>query len=115
MGWFRRFQVHWAAKQYARRLGPALARAYGHSEFYSPGQIRAATAKLGLNPRYLMFGYAGFLPEAEYISAALEMPVGLPYVEARELFERLRPASLFSASSNPETSIKIEGVGYSDR
>jgi hypothetical protein len=105
MGWFRRFRLHRAAKQYARKLGPQLARAYGPSEHYSAPQVRAAVAKLGLNPIYIALGYAAFLPEDLFAALMSDMPLYIPYREAREIYEWFRPAALFSASSNPETSI----------
>ena len=114
MAWFRRWQMRRAAKQYAGRLGSHLARAYGPSEFYSAGQIRAAVAKLGLNPRFIALGYAAFLTENEYPLVAAGAPFFLSNGEARTLFERYRLPNLFSASSNPETSITIVGVGSSD-
>src|SRR5438552_3650777 len=114
MGWFRQFRVHRAAKQYARKLGPQLARAYGPSEFYSPGQIRTAIAKLGLNPKYIALGYASFLPEDACAALAADMPLRITYREARALFDRFRPPSLFSASANPETSINLVQAGVSD-
>ena len=79
MGWFRRFWLHRAAKQYARKLGSQLARAYGPSEHYSAPQIRAAVAKLGLNPKYIALGYAGFLPEDAFAAIVADMPSRIPY------------------------------------
>src|SRR4051812_18976580 len=104
MGWFRRWWMRRAAKQYAHRLGPQLARAYGPSEFYSPAQIEAGIAKLGLNPQFIAIGYAGFLPSENYSRAAAQAPIYIEYGEARELFERFQPANLFSASANPKAT-----------
>ena len=114
VGWLRRSQMRRAAKQYARRLGPHLRRAYGASEHYKAPQIRASVTRLGLNSRFIAIGYAAFLLEEDFAFLASDMPVYIPYREARNLFERFRPPALFSASGNPETSIKTEGVGYSD-
>lgn len=114
MGWFRRWRMRRAAKQYARRLGPYLQHAYGASDCYSPAQIRTSVRKLGLNPGFIALGYAGFVPGDQYALAANDAPVWIPYAEAHGVFEQFRPPVLFSASGNPETSIKIVGVGYSD-
>ena len=113
-GWLYRWRLRRAAKQYARRLGPQLQRAYGASEHYSAGQIRASVAKLGLKPKFIALGYAAYLPEQEYRTEAGSAPITIPYAVALDLFERYRPQSLFSATANPETTIKIVGVGYSD-
>jgi hypothetical protein len=114
MGWFRRFWRHRAAKQYARKLGPQLARAYGPSEHYSAPQIRTAVAKLGLNRKYIALGYAGCLPEDAFAAVVADMPSRIPYQAARDLFDRFRPPALFSASANPEMSINLVQAGVSD-
>jgi hypothetical protein len=114
MGRFRRFWLHRAAKRYARELGPQLARAYGPSDHYSAPQIRAAIGKLGLNPKYLALGYAGFLLEDAFAELAVDMPLHIPYREVRALFDRFRPAALFSASANPEMSVNFSQAGVSD-
>jgi hypothetical protein len=114
MGWFRRFWLHRAAKQYARKLGSQLARAYGPSEHYSAPQIRAAIGRLGLNPKYLALGYASFVREDVFAELAVDMPLQIPYREARALFDRFLPPALFSASANPEMSVKLSQAGVSD-
>src|SRR5437764_13828207 len=113
MGWFRRFWLQRVAKQYARKLGPQLAKAYGPSEHYSAPQIHAAVAKLGLNPKYIALGLAGFLLEDAFAERAVDMPLHIPYREARALFDRFRPAALFSGSANPEASNFVAyGAGH---
>ena len=109
MGWFCGFRLRRAAKQYARRLGPHLARAYGPSEFYSPGQIRAAVAKTGLNPNFIFLGYAAFLPEHEFGTTASAVPVSTAYQEARELVQRFQPPRLFQAPHYDESGIGLLG------
>ena len=99
MGWFQRWQMRRAAKQYAHRLGPHLRHAYGASEHYSVGQIRAGVGQLGLKPKFIVFGYAACLREAEYYAAASMAPLHLPFEEARELFERFRPSRLVGSAS----------------
>src|SRR5947207_6163984 len=112
MGWFRRWQMRRAAKQYAGRLGSHLARAYGPSEFYSPGQIRTAVAKLGLNPKFIALGYAAFLPEEDFCAVADALPISISYQHARDLFERFRPPHLFESAIYHESGFGI--VGGSD-
>jgi hypothetical protein len=114
MGWLRQLQIRRAAKQYARRLPPQLARAYGSSESYSRAQVQAASAKLGLNPKYIALGYAAFLPEETFSALTADMAIYISYREAREVFHRFRPRALFSVSGNPETSINITQAGISD-
>jgi hypothetical protein len=109
MGLLRRLQIRRAAKRYTRRLGPHLARAYGPSEFYSPGQIRAAVTKLGLSPKFIILGYAAFLPEDGFSAAAAAVPVYIPYQDARAVFERFRPPSLFEAPHYYESGIGLLG------
>ena len=102
-----------AAKQYARRLGPQLARAYGLSEFYSPAQIQAGVGKLALDRRFIAIGYGGFLVQDDYARAISNAPIVIEYPKAREMFERFRPANLFSASANPEASNFVHyGAGH---
>jgi hypothetical protein len=78
MDLLRRWRLRRAAKQYARRLGPHLRRAYGAAEYYTAPQIRAAVPKLGLKSRYIVLGYAAFLSDEEFASRANEMPISSP-------------------------------------
>ena len=103
MGWLRRWQLRRAARQYARRLGPHLQRAYGAAEHYTAPQIRASVSKLGLNTQFTAIGYAAFLTEDTFASLGAEMPVYIPYDEARELVARFRPTHLIGASSYYES------------
>jgi hypothetical protein len=41
-----------------------------------------------LDPKYIVFAYAAFLPEAEFEARSSEMTVRLPYREARDMFAR---------------------------
>lgn len=107
--WVRGWRMRRAAKQYAQRLRPHLQRAYGASEHYSAGQIRTSVGKLGLNPKFIALGYAAFLPEAEYDGVVSTTPIEIPYPDARELYERFRPARLNGRSSYYESGIGIVG------
>jgi hypothetical protein len=109
MKWLRESRMRRAAKQYARRLGPHLQHAYGASEHYTQAQIRTAVSKLGLDSRFIAFGYAAFLPEAEYEAAASMAPLRIPFAEAHELFERFRPTRLAGSASFHESGIGMQG------
>ncbi|HEX3954619.1 MAG TPA: DUF6559 family protein [Stellaceae bacterium] len=99
-----------AAKQYARRLGQHLQRAYGASEHYSAPQIRVAVGKLGLDAKYIAFGYAPFLVEDQYASLVAEAAaIFIPYGEARELFMRFRRRNVGGASDFYESGIGMTG------
>src|ERR1044071_3597567 len=119
MGWLHRLRLHRAAKRYARRLGPYLARAYGPSEFYTPAQIRAAVAKTGLNPNFIILGYAGFLPEEGFAAVAGGAPIYIPYQDARDLVQRFLPPRLFQAPHYYESGIGLlggsEASGHGER
>ena len=113
MGWLHRLRLRRAAKRYARHLGPHLSRAYGLSEFYTPDQIRAAVAKTGLNPKFIVLGYASFSPEEGFAAVASGAPIYIPYQDARDLVQRFRPANLFSASANAKASNFVHyGAGH---
>ena len=86
MGLFLKFWVRRAAKRYARRLPDALAEGWGVSETYTPPQIRVTVQKLRLDPKFIALGFAAFLTEEEYLAIAAEMPVCLPYDQARSMF-----------------------------
>lgn len=60
--------LRFAAKKYARRLGPQLIRDYGASETYNEAQIRAAVRRLRLPQHYIKLGFSVFLPESEFIN-----------------------------------------------
>ena len=67
-------------------------------------KIRAAVAKTGLNPKFIVLGYAAFLPEEGFVAVASGAPIYIPYQDARDLVQRFRPANLLSASANAEAS-----------
>lgn len=101
MGLFRNWSRDRAAKRYARELPGRLVRSYGASERYTLAQIRAAVSNLNLDPRFIAFAYAAFVPEEDFISLGAEMPVPIAYNKARILLARYRPHGLTSASGEP--------------
>ena len=87
-----KIRVRSAAKRYASRLGQSLARSFGGSSTYTPRQIQRGVADCALDPKYIVFAYAAFLPKAEFEVRLSEMPIKLPYLEARDLYLRYVPA-----------------------
>ena len=104
-----RLRLRRSAKRYARKLGPALNKAYGPSDTYTPGQIRTAISKLGLSPEYSALGYATFLSEEDYAHVAGNMPISIPYDEARQLVDRYRSSGRSSASHFYESGLGMSG------
>ena len=102
MGWLRTWRVNRAAKQYALRLPRRLKEGWGFSEYYTPGQIKAAVKKLGLNADFICLGYAAFLPEEQFDQIRADMPVLLSYQDARAAFDRYFRLDMWSAAWEPE-------------
>jgi hypothetical protein len=103
--WYRRFQVRRAAKRYARLLAPHLLKAYGAAEHYTVPQVVTSVAKLGLDRQFLVLGCAAHLSEEAFLSIADQLPVYLPYEEARRLVAGFRQPNLSSASGSPEQGL----------
>ena len=82
---YRRWRLRRAARAYHDRLGPWLERRHGASSTYSPAQIEEAVAELGLDARYIVFGYAAFLDEKTFAALTPQMPQPLPFYDARTL------------------------------
>ncbi len=66
LSWFENYRRRRAAKRYARRLPPRLAKDYGRSEFYTKAQIDTAIKNLGLESKYVAIAYGGCLPKEEF-------------------------------------------------
>jgi hypothetical protein len=102
---FHAMRMRSAAKRYAERLGPSLNRSFGWNSTYTPKQIQRGISDCTLDPRYIVFAYAAFLPEAEFDMRVSDMPIKLPYREARDLyfrFVRAKPGLTFGG---------VQGVG----
>jgi hypothetical protein len=98
LDWLKRSR---AAKRYARELPMQLVRSYGGgSGHYTPAQIRKAVEKLRLDNRFIVFGYAAFLSEEAFGNIVVEMPVAIPYNDARALLARYKPSVPHSVSSS---------------
>jgi hypothetical protein len=90
--------IRLAARRYAARLGPQLAKGWGASEFYTPQQIRAAAQRAKLPVRYLMIGYATFLRRDEFASV-VDGASAHDYEGLRALYRRYRPSDASDAFS----------------
>ena len=101
MGCLRNWRINHAAKLYALGLPKQLKDGWGFSEHYTPGQIRTAVKKLGLNANFIALGYAAFLPADEYNRLRSEMPIAISYDEARSAFVRYFPIHLWTKSWEP--------------
>jgi hypothetical protein len=84
--WLRNRRLRAAARDYARRLPPALRKDYGASETYTWQQIRASATREKLPLDYIAFGYAAFMDEAAF--AALHAPAfPLTYQDMRAMLQ----------------------------
>lgn len=98
------------ARRYARRLTPRLAKDYGSSEFYTKAQIDTAIENLGLESKFVAIAYGGFLREEEFGQWVHEMPIPMPYVEARTRILRHKPIKLQSRTGgNPDRNYQVGG------
>ena len=59
LSWFENYRRKRAAKRYARRLTPRLAKDYGRSEFYTKAQIDTVIKNLGLESKFVAIAYGG--------------------------------------------------------
>lgn len=85
MGLLTDWRQRRAAKAYAGRLGPWLARSFGAATAYTAAQIRRGVEVLRLDVNYVAFGYAAFLTSKDYNQLAPRLPVPLSYGQARAL------------------------------
>jgi hypothetical protein len=91
MGFFSDWRQRRAARAYATKLGPWLARSFGAAATYAPAQIRRGIEVLHLDAHYVAFGYAAFLARKDYDHLASRLPVRLGYGQARALLLRHGP------------------------
>ena len=114
MDWLQRMAMRRAAKRYGKRLPRMMAEGWGGSEFYTVGQIRSALGRLKISGPYDAIAYAAFLPEEEFAAHTAELPVPLPYEEARTLFERYcprAPNSTYWFDASSRVNIAQSGFG----
>jgi Family of unknown function (DUF6559) len=106
---FRSWRTRRAARQYARLLSPHLRYAYGAAEHYSVQQIATAAVRLGLDKDFIALGLAAFLSAEDFAAMAPQMPVFIPYEEARTLVERFRPPDFRDDAGYYESNRGITG------
>jgi hypothetical protein len=75
-------------RKYASLLGPRLRRDFGASEYFTPGQIKAAVTACQLPPQYVSVAYAAFLSEEAFRS----LGVYGDYQSLRLLFHHYVPS-----------------------
>ena len=88
---FGRWLLRRAAGKYGRRLPHQLLLDYGHKEHYTYRQLQHSIKAAGLNPRYAVFAFARYLPQAEFNSLRFTMDVSLAYNEALAMFIDAEP------------------------
>ncbi|MGK9166872.1 hypothetical protein KXR53_11270 [Inquilinus limosus] len=72
---FQSARLRSAARRWAREAWPQLQKDYGSGESFTSDQIRAAARRVGLSDRYLVIGYAVFLPEEAFAELAGPNPI----------------------------------------
>jgi uncharacterized membrane protein YgcG len=107
MGWWTQFRAGVAAASYASRLPRVLVREWGRGDFYTPGQIETAVKKAALNPEFIVFGYAAFLPRESFDALHVQSPIALDYDTARNLVRRNRP---YDSGNTASDSIMSNGI-----
>ncbi len=83
-----------ALKRYARELPPRLSHDYGGHEFFTRAQIEVAVGKLKLDPAFIAYGYAMFLPEETFNESLAQMPPSSSYEQARSEIRRYAPPTV---------------------
>lgn len=81
---FERIQKNIALKAYEKKLGPLLQKRYGKSESYTPGQIQTTSRIVGLNEKYLFYGYVLFCIEDSFNHELSGSESGLDYHAMRQ-------------------------------
>ena len=102
------------AKRYAREMGPWLRKSYGASPEYTEAQIRRAVGALGLDERFIAFGYAAFMSEDAFEDLRDRMPLRLTYQDARARFARFLPRLKPSSSGPVESMVDPSDVALMD-
>jgi hypothetical protein len=85
--WWGERKKRAALRQYVRKLGLGLARAYGREETYSVGRIRTTLSRVGLTHAFEGHAIAMFTTKAEFV-AALQLADSPE--NRQELYETLR-------------------------
>lgn len=120
MGLFSTWRLRRAARAYAERLGPWLARSFGAATAYTAAQIRRGVEVLRLDVDYVGLGYAAFLPSKDYDQLAPRLPVPLSYGQARALLLRYGPSAPLRPLADDQSHMRdlaqiyrqLEGLAY---
>jgi len=108
MKMFAAFWKKRALKKYARKLSERLSTDYGAGEFYTPAQIKVATAKLKIAPELIIYGYAAFLTEEIFIALEPQRNSSPSYQEARREFLSYVPARYFPSNNFYESGLGMQ-------
>ena len=93
MGPILYLRTHYWAKRYAAALRPTLVMILGTRKYYTTCQIKAVSEDLGLNLKFLVLGYACFLPHDRFETEKQGLKVRLSYHQARAIMARYMPTS----------------------
>lgn len=96
MGWWLNFRAARAAKRYAAELRPTLVMILGERKFYTTCQIKAVSEDLDLDMKFLVLGYACFLPQDRFETEKQGLKAKLTYHQARAIMARYMPRSLMA-------------------
>jgi hypothetical protein len=107
MQFFHAYARRRAVRRYARELPRRLSTDYGGGEFFTPPQIRAAAATLGLDPALIGYGYAMFTPEAEFYALDPSLRGALSYRDARAELARYIARSPSATGDFQESGIGL--------
>ena len=86
-------RTHYWAKRYAAELRPTLVMILGERKYYTTCQIKAVSEDIGLNLKFLVLGYATFLPQDRFETEKQGLKVKLTYHQARKIMSRYLPTS----------------------
>ena len=93
MGPILYLRTHYWAKRYAAELRPTLVMILGERKYYTTCQIKAVSEDLGLNLKFLVLGYACFLPRDRFETEKQGLKVPLTYTQARAVMAKYMPTS----------------------
>jgi hypothetical protein len=89
-------RTHYWAKRYANELRPTLVMILGERKYYTTCQIKAVSDDIGLNLKFLVLGYATFLPQDRFETEKQGLKVRLSYTQARAIMAKYMPKNLMA-------------------
>jgi hypothetical protein len=69
---FEKIRKYFALKSCINKLGPLLAKRYGKSKTYTPGQVETTSGVIGIDNKYLFYGYAMYCGQDMFYEQAKE-------------------------------------------